>query len=348
MQHRDGDNDDDDDDEDVDYEDEDDDEDEETDDDDAESADDDEDESPLKEPKPRSRFRRNKMPSSNAKVSRWPSRTASQQRLNAAGNESSSDNENGDNDTEKAKDAFRKWKASQSAKELIDETFPVNVDTLFELLFTKSKFYIDFHSSRKTFDIVQSPWQQQSDDGDKKREVKLTLSLTHPMGPKHSPVTEFQTMTSAFTEPAVSYAIDVDTVNSGIPYADSFYVSIHYFLGRVSDDKSRLCVLGGIHYKKTVWGLVKTFIEKNAWSGLEEFFTSISAALQDECRGGASNGDPARQMPMPSRDSEQAPESRTTSSHRRTPSNPPNGIVTPIQRHGKRGESEHLAFIRVC
>lgn len=102
-----------------------------------------------------------------------------------------------------AAETMEKWKKNLSAKEIINAKFPVNVDTLFELLFTKSKFYIEFHSARKTFDIVQSPWQPVPNSNDKKREVKLTLSLTHPMGPKHSPVTEMQVRFDTFT----SYAL---------------------------------------------------------------------------------------------------------------------------------------------
>ena len=44
-------------------------------------------------------------------------------------------------------------------------------------------------------DMVQNDWQHMhTDDANysKTREVSFTLSLTHPMGPKHSRVTETQ------------------------------------------------------------------------------------------------------------------------------------------------------------
>ena len=41
-------------------------------------------------------------------------------------------------------------------------------------------------------DIVQSSWQQKPDSRDKFRELNFNISLTHPMGPKHSAVTETQ------------------------------------------------------------------------------------------------------------------------------------------------------------
>ena len=71
------------------------------------------------------------------------------------------------------------------------------------------------------------------------------------------------------------YFIDVDTVNAGIPYADSFYVDLSYCISKYigeeinphcsigplkqkNKDGARLTVFAAIKYKKTVWGLVKS------------------------------------------------------------------------------------------
>lgn len=40
-------------------------------------------------------------------------------------------------------------------------------------------------------------------------------------------------------------------------------------------------VYAQIKYKKSVWGVVKSFIEKNTWAGLEDFFSALVRALQD-------------------------------------------------------------------
>ena len=116
------------------------------------------------------------------------------------------------------------------------------------------------------------------------------------------------------SKPGQIYFIDVDTVNAGIPYADSFYVTIHFCLTSVSKtadpdylagakDCSRLTLIAAIKYKKTVWGLVKSkpfsskpfflffkkmrgfaaFIEKNTWTGLEDFYANLMRALMDDC-----------------------------------------------------------------
>ena len=44
-----------------------------------------------------------------------------------------------------------KWRSSIEGRELVSEAYPVSVDQLFTLLFTNSKFYLDFHANRKTF-----------------------------------------------------------------------------------------------------------------------------------------------------------------------------------------------------
>ena len=179
---------------------------------------------------------------------------------------------------------LEKWRNSVEGRELANEVYPMNVDQLFTLLFTNSKFYMDFHANRKTFDMNQSPWTPRSEnEAEKVREVSFTLSLTHPMGPKHSQVIETQVNIEAKnnlgkvsnavqnitfyaffqlmhqdSQPGRQYIIDIEVQNNGIPYADSFYVTVHFYLSRVSDTESRLSVIGNIKYRKTVWGLVKS------------------------------------------------------------------------------------------
>ena len=104
----------------------------------------------------------------------------------------------------------------------------------------------------------QAPWSPKGDNEvEKVREVSFTLSLTHPMGPKHSQVIETQVM-HADSQPGRQYIIDVEVVNNGIPYADSFYVSVHFYLSSLSETESQLNVIGAINYRKSVWGLVKS------------------------------------------------------------------------------------------
>lgn len=43
-----------------------------------------------------------------------------------------------------------------------------------------------------------------------------------------------------------------------------------------------LSVYVQIKYIKTVWGVIKGFIEKNAWAGMENFYKELLKSLQSE------------------------------------------------------------------
>ena len=170
---------------------------------------------------------------------------------------------------------YQVWRQSKNAREFISRNFDLNIDDLFTLLFTNSKFFYDFQSERKTFDIVQCPWQHSDQSDDKYREVSYTLHLNHPIGPKTSRATEVQTMRQN-SVPGHIYNVDVETTNADIPYADHFFVATHYCLVKVSESESFLTVLCDIKYKKSPWGLIKSFIEKNCWAGIEEHYSALS------------------------------------------------------------------------
>ncbi|XP_024886810.1 GRAM domain-containing protein 1B-like isoform X1 [Temnothorax curvispinosus] len=168
-------------------------------------------------------------------------------------------------------------------------TLPIYIDQLFTLLFTNSKFFLDFHTSRKTIDLIQSAWTQNSQTGQKMRTLSYTMCLTQAIGPRTCQVTETQVMLPC-SRPGHLYCIDVDSANAGIPYADSFSVSTHYCMNSISDNETSLVIYSQIKYKKSVWGFVKSVIEKNCWAGLEEYTNSLIKALTVESEEGNGNG----------------------------------------------------------
>ncbi|XP_066997865.1 protein Aster-B isoform X2 [Anabrus simplex] len=172
--------------------------------------------------------------------------------------------------------------SSHDGRELKRVTLPIHIDQLFTLLFTSSKFLLDFHSLRRTTDIVLAPWQVNAETSMKQRNLTMTMALNQSVGPKTTQVSESQVMLPC-SKPGHLYAIDVESTNAGIPYADSFYVTTHYCLSRVGENESCLAVYSQIKYKKSVWGLVKGFIEKNTWAGLEDHFVALIKALRAEC-----------------------------------------------------------------
>jgi hypothetical protein len=48
------------------------------------------------------------------------------------------------------------------------------------------------------------------------------------------------------------------------------------------DDSTFMSVHAQIIFKKSVWGVIKGFIEKNTWVGCEEFYEALKEALAAE------------------------------------------------------------------
>lgn len=68
-------------------------------------------------------------------------------------------------------------------RELVKTILPINVESTFTLLFSKSKFFAEFHSKRKTTNIVYRDWVD-NDDGTKCRTINFTVAITQAVGPK--------------------------------------------------------------------------------------------------------------------------------------------------------------------
>ncbi|XP_076030644.1 protein Aster-B-like isoform X2 [Oratosquilla oratoria] len=164
-------------------------------------------------------------------------------------------------------------------RELMNAVYSLPVDTVFTLIFANSKFMLDIYTARKTYDVVSSPWQSNSDTNQKLRQVTYTMTLPpNSFGPKVSHVTETQVV-SPFSKPGEMYTVDVEACNAGIPYADSFYISNHWCLTRESSSETRVSVWTQVKYKKNVWGFMKGVIDKNAYIGIESLMQDMNAAL---------------------------------------------------------------------
>ena len=85
--------------------------------------------------------------------------------------------------------------------------------------------------------------------------------------------------------PGQLYSIDATSVNQGIPYADSFVVLLHYCMKKTVDDSTVMSVHAQIKYKKSVWGVIKGFIEKNTWLGKKFKFTTKKEDFELTTRG---------------------------------------------------------------
>lgn len=98
-------------------------------------------------------------------------------------------------------------------RQLVHTILPINIETVFGLLFHKSKFFSEFHKMRRTTDLKQGEWEDML-DGTKQRIISLTVAITQVVGPKSSHVTETQVMRSC-SKPGQLYSIDATSVNAG-------------------------------------------------------------------------------------------------------------------------------------
>ncbi|KAK2153570.1 hypothetical protein LSH36_292g01012 [Paralvinella palmiformis] len=131
-------------------------------------------------------------------------------------------------------------------------------------------------------ELVQSQWSEDVDsEGDRHRVISYTLSLNYSIGPKTSPATEKQALRSV-SKPGAFYLVDTECINSSIPYGDNFYVVNRYCLNRLGLNRCRLKVTSAVRYRKSVWGVVKSFIEKNVTNGIIDSFTCLADLLQEE------------------------------------------------------------------
>ncbi|KAG8141536.1 hypothetical protein E2320_007148 [Naja naja] len=137
----------------------------------------------------------------------------------------------------------------------------------------------ELSDSSETHDeeVVFHPWKKE-DTGNQSRVILYTITLTNPLAPKTATVTETQTMYKASQE-SECYVIDAEVLTHDVPYHDYFYTINRYTLTRVARNKCRLRVSTELRYRKQPWGLVKSFIEKNFWSGLDDYFRHLESEL---------------------------------------------------------------------
>nr|XP_683776.6 GRAM domain-containing protein 1A isoform X3 [Danio rerio] len=156
----------------------------------------------------------------------------------------------------------------------INTVVRMGVDKLHDLLFSDTHFIQHLFSQRHFTDLSVHEWQQDSSSGSSSRVLSYTIAINNPLGPKTAPVVETQTLHKSSSR-SECYVVDSEVITSGIPYQDYFYTVHRYCLTSVNKHKSRLRVSSDICYRKQPWSLVKALIEKNTWSGIEEYYRHL-------------------------------------------------------------------------
>ncbi|KAI9526268.1 hypothetical protein NQZ68_041553 [Dissostichus eleginoides] len=155
----------------------------------------------------------------------------------------------------------------------------MSVDKLHDLLFSADTNFIRHLFSQRHFtDLSVGEWQPDISSGTTSRVLSYTIALNNPLGPKTAPVVETQTLHKSSAR-GECFVVDSEVITSGIPYQDYFYTVHRYCLTSMNKHKSRLRVSSDICYRKQPWSLVKALIEKNTWSGIEEYYRHVESEV---------------------------------------------------------------------
>ncbi|XP_068437997.1 protein Aster-C [Clinocottus analis] len=162
----------------------------------------------------------------------------------------------------------------------LNKVFHISATKMFELLFTDSSFTRRFMNIRKTTNSSFTAWQK-DESGNMKRSLNYTVTISNPLIGKFSTATENQIWYKESRE-GHNYLVDSEVYTHDVPYHDYFYIQNRYYIISNSKRKCRLKVYTDVKYKKQPWGLIKSFITKNSWSGIEENFRQLATELLEE------------------------------------------------------------------
>ncbi|XP_010624619.1 protein Aster-A isoform X2 [Fukomys damarensis] len=164
-----------------------------------------------------------------------------------------------------------------SGRLLINSVFHVGAERLQQMLFSDSPFLQGFLQQCKFTDVNLSPWTGDS-KCHQRRVLTYTIPISNPLGPKSASVVETQTLFRRGPQ-AGGCVVDSEVLTQGIPYQDYFYTAHRYCILGLARNKARLRVSSEIRYRKQPWSLVKSLIEKNSWSGIEDYFHHLEREL---------------------------------------------------------------------
>ncbi|KAK7879013.1 hypothetical protein WMY93_030766 [Mugilogobius chulae] len=162
----------------------------------------------------------------------------------------------------------------------LNKVFHISANKMFEMLFTDSSFTRRFMDVKKMTNPSFTPWQTDA-SGNKKRSLNYTITISNPLTGKFSAATENQTLYKESRE-GQYYLVDSDVYAHDILYHDYFYTQNRYYIISNSKRKCRLRVYTDVKYVKQPWGLVKSIINKNSLSGVQDYFRQLEAELLKE------------------------------------------------------------------
>ncbi|XP_061791330.1 protein Aster-C isoform X2 [Nerophis lumbriciformis] len=180
----------------------------------------------------------------------------------------------------------------EEGRRYLNRVFHVSAGRMFQLLFSDSPFIRSFMNVRKITEPSFTEWQK-NPAGNSERSLNYTITISNPLIGKFSTATEKQTLYKD-SQDGHYYLVDSEVYTHDVPYSDYFYTHNRYYIRRHSKHKCRLTVFTDVKYKKQPWGLIKSFITKNSWNGIEDYFRELETELLEEenaiTQGGGDSG----------------------------------------------------------
>uniref|UniRef100_A0A8C4WR38 GRAM domain containing 1A n=1 Tax=Gopherus evgoodei TaxID=1825980 RepID=A0A8C4WR38_9SAUR len=172
---------------------------------------------------------------------------------------------------------------------LLNCVYCLGAEQLQQMLFSDSPFMQSFLCQRKFTDVTLTSWSGKS-KCHQSRVLSYTIPLSNPLGPKAAAVVETQTLFRASPDSGAC-VVDSEVITQGIPYQDYFYTAHRYCISTLATGTAPVSVSSEIRYRKQPWNLVRALIEKNTWSGMEEYFQHLGMGFLAPGLGGGMDGD---------------------------------------------------------
>jgi len=173
---------------------------------------------------------------------------------------------------------------SHYANEHMNQDFDMNIEKMYKLLFNDdSSVQSKMKDLQKMTEYEVTSWTD-STEGANERTLNYMIPLNANLGPKFAEVVEKQVLTTNSVA-AKCYIVNCEVNNPNVPYGDKFFIMKRYCLTRCSDNVCRLRMTSEVQYRKGVWGMVKSIIEKNSREGISEYCDDLCTCLTEESAG---------------------------------------------------------------
>uniref|UniRef100_S4RLN5 GRAM domain containing 1Bb n=1 Tax=Petromyzon marinus TaxID=7757 RepID=S4RLN5_PETMA len=166
-----------------------------------------------------------------------------------------------------------------SGRVVVNAVFHLGADKLFDLLFHDPEFGRNFAESRKLLDFCVQPWRKEA-TGHMTRVLTYGVAMSNPLAPKSANGTETQVWQQR-PKQQQTYAIDSQILKLDIlgPFLPPLWEVSRFGIVGFAVHGVSLRVSSEIRYRKQPWGLVKTFIERNTWNGIDDYFRHLESEV---------------------------------------------------------------------